>query len=76
MTVEDKLSVHLLHVVMPLGVPLTAKQQLELCDKADRAQRQAAIDRSRVRSPFLLPDEETEARMWLEQIGWEDLRND
>ena len=68
MTVETKLYVHLEHIVLPLGVPLTAKQQLEYCDRADYAQRMAAIDRARIKSPFLLPDEEREAQRWAEAV--------
>lgn len=39
MTTEDKLMVHLEHIVMPIGIPLNAIQQLDLCDRADYAQR-------------------------------------
>lgn len=64
MTVDTKLNVHLEHIVMSLDKPLTAEQVLELCDRATDAQRMAAIDRARVKSPFLLPDEEREAEKW------------
>lgn len=66
MTAEQKLNVHLVHIVSPIGVPLTAMQQLDLCDRADYAQRMAAIDRARIKIPFLLPDEEREAQRWAE----------
>lgn len=66
MTVDQKLNVHLEHIVMPLDMPMNAKQILELCDQADYAQRMAAIDRARVKIPFLLPDEEREAQKWAE----------
>ena len=65
MDAESKLNVHLEHIVMPLGVPLSAKEVLELCDRADYAQRMAALDRARVKSPFLLPDEERDALRWV-----------
>lgn len=64
MTVEQKLTCHLEHIVMPLGVPLNASQVTELCKQADEPQRRAAIDRARQRIPFLLPDEEHEAEVW------------
>lgn len=64
MDTEQKLNVHLEHIVMPEGVPMNAKQVLELCDRADEAQRMAAIDRARIRVPFLLPDEEKAALRW------------
>ncbi len=64
MTVPDKLSVHLEHIVMPMGVSMTAKQTQALCEGADEAQRRAAIDRARIKIPFLLPDEEHEAEEW------------
>ena len=64
MTVKDKLSVHLEHIVLPEGVPLTAKQQQVYRDASDEPQRRAAIDRARVRIPFLLPEEEHEAEDW------------
>jgi len=64
MTVTMKLRVHLGHVVMPEGVPLTGKQITELCDRAGEDQRRAALERARVHVPLLLPGEETEAEMW------------
>ena len=64
MTVADKLSVHLEHVVMPMGVRMTGEQITALCVAADEPQRRAAIDRARQRNPFLLPEEETVAEMW------------
>ncbi len=67
MSVDQKLEVHLLHIVAPIGVPLTAKEQLSLCALADRAQRQAAFDRARIKNPLLLPDEELEAERWVNQ---------
>lgn len=67
MSTEDKLNVHLEHIVMPEGVPMNAKQVLELCDHADEAQRMAAIDRARIRIPFLLPDEERDALRWAQR---------
>lgn len=67
MDAETKLNVHLEHIVMPLGVALSGKQILELCDCADRAQRMAAVDRARVKQPFLLPDEESAAMRWANQ---------
>jgi hypothetical protein len=63
-TAETKLLVHLEHIVMPEGVPLNAKQVLDLCDHADEAQRRAAVDRARIKPPFLLPEEEREAERW------------
>jgi len=64
MTVARKLEEHLVHVVAPIGIVLTEKDIAELCLYADSAQRMAAIDRARVKTPFLLPDEETEALVW------------
>ena len=64
MTVKTKLTVHLETIVMPLGVPMTAKQVTALTDAADEPQRRTAIDRARSRIPFLLPEEETEAEEW------------
>jgi hypothetical protein len=64
-TVQAKLTVHLEHIVMPEGVPLNAKQVQALCDAADMPQRQAALDRARIKPPFLLPDEEHEAEEWV-----------
>lgn len=68
MTTETKLLVHLEHIVMPTGVPLNAAQVLDLCDRADYPQRMAAIDRARIKAPFLLPDEEREAQRWAEVV--------
>ena len=59
-----KLNAHLEHIVMPLGVPMNAKEIQALCDRATYAQRMAAIDRARIRVPFLLPDEERTAQRW------------
>ena len=70
MSTKDKLCVHLNSIVSPEGVPLTAKQQIALMQAADEPQRRAAIDRSRVKIPFLLPDEETEAEMWARNPAW------
>jgi len=67
MTVNSKLMVHLEHIVMPEGVPLNAKQVTELCGRADHAQRVAAVDRSRAKPPFLLPDEEGTAQAWINE---------
>jgi hypothetical protein len=64
MTVIEKLIVHLLHIVSPVGIPLTGPEQRKVLAEADEPQRRAAIDRARVRIPFLLPDEEVEAEMW------------
>lgn len=64
MDTESKLNAHLEFIVMPIGIPLNAKQILDLCDHADEPQRMAAIDRARVKIPFLLPDEEAEALRW------------
>lgn len=47
MTVAAKLEVHLEHVMMPIGVPMSAKQVLDLCTMADEAQLRAAVDRAR-----------------------------
>lgn len=66
MTIQDKLRVHLTSIVSPIGVPLTGEMQRELIANSDRSQRQAALDRARQRIPFILPDEETEARMWVD----------
>lgn len=66
MTVEQRLEVHLLSIVMPLDVPLDAREQLALCAKATRAQRQAAFDRAMTRNPLLLPDEMEAGRKWVE----------
>ncbi len=68
MTVEMKLNCHLEHIVMPESVPMTARQILDLCDRATEAQRQAALDRARLHIPFILPDEEKEAVRWVKQI--------
>lgn len=65
-TIQDKLRVHLTSIVSPIGVPLTGEMQRELIANSDRSQRQAALDRARQRIPFILPDEETEARMWVD----------
>lgn len=65
---QNKLLVHLVHIVSPIGVPLTGKQQLQLCAAADRAQRLAAVDRARVKVPFLLPDEEDAAQKWVDEV--------
>lgn len=67
MDTESKLDCHLAHVVMPAGVPLTAKQTLDLCDHATEDQRMQAIVRARTRNPLLLPDEEREAFRWAKQ---------
>lgn len=64
MTVPNKLMVHLEYIVMPLGVPMNAKQIESLCNSATQDQRRAAIDRARIKVPFLLPEEETEAEEW------------
>lgn len=72
MDVNDKLLAHLVHIVAPLGVPLTGAQLTELCSKADRAQREAAVDRARIRVPLLLPDEEYEAADWIAEAPAED----
>lgn len=66
MDIETKLNVHLEHIVMLGSAPMNSRRILELCDRADYAQRMAAIDRARVKVPFLLPDEEREALRWAE----------
>jgi hypothetical protein len=67
MSIEDKLNVHLEHIVMPEGVPLNAKQVLELCDRATQADRIAALQRARKKNPLILPDEEKAAKRWVDQ---------
>jgi hypothetical protein len=64
MTVAMKLEEHLVHVVASIGIALTEKDIAELCLCADAAQRMAAIDRARIKMPFLLSREETEALVW------------
>ncbi len=66
MTTEQKLNVHLEYIVMPEGVPLTAKEVLELCDEANYSQRYKAVERARANNPLLLPEEEREAQKWLD----------
>ena len=65
MTTEMKLSVHLEYIVMPIGVPMNAVQIIELCDRATKDQRQAALDRARIHVPFILPAEERVAEQWV-----------
>jgi hypothetical protein len=67
MTVEDKLSVHLEHIVMPEGVPLNAKQVLDLCDHATEEQRMKAFTWGLKHGPLILPDEVSAALRWVKQ---------
>ncbi len=67
MTTASKLMVHLEHIVMPEGVPLNARQVRALCETADHAQRVAAADRARAKTPFLLPEEEGAAQAWINE---------
>lgn len=64
MTVENKLLVHLEHIVMPEGVPLNAAQITVLCPEATEEQRWQAVLRSRRHGPLILPDERPAANNW------------
>jgi hypothetical protein len=66
MTIEQKLEVHLLDVVMPIGVRLNADQQLELCRNATLAQRQQALQLSLVHIPYTLEEEMEQAWQWVD----------
>jgi len=65
MTVKGKLEVHLLHIVMPEGVPMTGKEQQALIDDSTFRQRLDAAVRAIEHTPLLLPDEWQAASDWV-----------
>ncbi len=65
MDTETKLNYHLEHIVMPQGVPMDAKQVLDLCDRATKGQRAQAFHRATIHNPLLLMDEFERGQRWI-----------